>query len=112
MSIPGSQWWAKTDEDGEPALSVEQHLLNVGTVAEELIARLGERVSGGAVCAASHDVGKISLSFASLCQSWLDQAPEGAARAAAELAQMGRMGHGTISAIALDRYFESSRKLA
>lgn len=75
-------FWAKTvrDNDGKelPGISVRDHCLNVGCVAEALLARAGETLralmpAGTATLAALHDVGKISTGFQAKCQVWLDQ---------------------------------------
>lgn len=60
---------------GEPGISVRDHCLNVGCVAEALIARLPPCVRGlippGATAlAALHDVGKISPGFQRKCPYW------------------------------------------
>ena len=61
--------WAKTDpETGIPCLSVKDHCLIVGSVAEVLIERLSTEVkgnipSGAITLISSHDVGKISPGF-------------------------------------------------
>ena len=62
------KFWAKTIGDGEPGISVRDHCLNVGCVAEALIARAGEMLyglmpDGVATLAALHDIGKISTGF-------------------------------------------------
>lgn len=55
--------WAKTTEDGRPGISVRDHCLNVGFVAERLLARLLPAVRGllpvrgVATLAALHDIG-------------------------------------------------------
>lgn len=69
-------FWAKTRGDGKPGISVRDHSLNVGSVAEALVATLSghakPRVPRGAVTlAALHDVGKISAGFAAKCEAWL-----------------------------------------
>lgn len=58
-------FWAKTIGENESGLSVRDHCLNVGCVAEALIERAGETLrallpKGSATLAALHDVGKIS----------------------------------------------------
>ena len=71
-------FWAKTLPNGSPGISVRDHCLNVGCVAEAIILRAGESVralipNGAASLAALHDVGKISTGFQSKCQAWLAQ---------------------------------------
>jgi CRISPR-associated endonuclease/helicase Cas3 len=72
-SPPG--FWAKTDEDGRPGVSVRDHCLNVGCVAEALRERLSPAVrdllpDGVITLAALHDVGKISPGFLRKCAVW------------------------------------------
>jgi CRISPR-associated endonuclease/helicase Cas3 len=72
------EFWAKTTEDDQPGISVRDHCLNVGCVAEALIEVLPTLLkdllpSGAATLAALHDVGKISTGFQSKCQAWLEQ---------------------------------------
>lgn len=60
--------WAKTTSDGRPGMSVRDHCLNVGCVAESLISLLPQSVrrilpQGAATVAAIHDVGKVSPGF-------------------------------------------------
>lgn len=67
--------WAKTLPDGCPGVSVRDHALNVGCVAEALISRLPPSVrellpAGAATLAALHDVGKISPGFQQQCAAW------------------------------------------
>ena len=74
-----SGFWAKTTEDGQPGISVRDHCLNVGCVAEALIKVLPTLFQdllppGAATLAALHDVGKISTGFQSKCQAWLEKA--------------------------------------
>jgi CRISPR-associated endonuclease/helicase Cas3 len=69
-------FWAKTLTNGTPGISVRDHCLNVGCVAEALIERLPQFVSdllppGAATLAALHDVGKISAGFQSKSPSYL-----------------------------------------
>ncbi len=72
--------WAKTTKDGQPGISVRDHCLNVGCVAEALIAALPEPLRallppGAATLAALHDVGKISPGFQQKCRTWLATHP-------------------------------------
>lgn len=82
VSSSGPTFWAKTvrNEEGEevPGLSVFDHCLNVGCVAEALIAALPSAVRallpvGAATLAALHDAGKITLGFQAKCSRWLHQ---------------------------------------
>ncbi len=68
--------WAKTDpESGRPVLTVRDHCIHVGAVAEyigQLLPSLTKKhlPSGYATLAALHDVGKITLGFQKKCPSW------------------------------------------
>src|SRR3990172_3053962 len=58
--------WAKTLPDGAPGISVRDHCLNVGCVAEALVNLLPKRLQEllppeAATLAALHDVGKVVL---------------------------------------------------
>jgi CRISPR-associated endonuclease/helicase Cas3 len=73
-----AHFWAKTTPDGRPGISVRDHCLNVGCVAEALIGCLPPLVQellprGAATLAALHDVGKISAGFLRKCPAWLIQ---------------------------------------
>jgi len=65
--------WAKTDPvNGRPALTVRDHCLVVGAVAEAILKRLSPAAAnlaprGSAFVAAAHDIGKISPGFQSKC---------------------------------------------
>ncbi len=78
------KFWAKTTRMGNalevPGISVHDHCLNVGCVAEALICGLprgvlellpGERGQAAALLAAVHDVGKITIGFQAKCPAWL-----------------------------------------
>src|SRR5438876_381835 len=78
MDSSANYFWAKTSKDGQPGISVHDHCLNVGCVAEALINLLPRPVrdllpSGAATLAALHDVGKISTGFLRKCPVWLVQ---------------------------------------
>ena len=69
-------FWAKTTSDGNPGISVHDHCLNVGCVAQRLICAMPERLRkllphGAATLAALHDVGKISPGFQQKCPAWV-----------------------------------------
>ena len=68
--------WAKTTSDGQPGISVRDHCLNVGCVAEALHKALSAPVRpllpcGATTLAALHDVGKILPGFQRKCSAWL-----------------------------------------
>jgi CRISPR-associated endonuclease/helicase Cas3 len=74
--IHGTRCWAKTTRDGEPGISVRDHCLNVGHVAEALVERLPPILAcklptGIITLAAAHDVGKLSPGFQAKCASWI-----------------------------------------
>ncbi len=76
MDWNGVHFWAKTTKDGQPGISVRDHCLNVGCVAEALIAAVPENVRallppGATTLAALHDVGKITIGFQTKCPQWL-----------------------------------------
>lgn len=67
--------WAKTTQDGKPGISVRDHCLNVGCVAEALLALLPPQLHklippGAATLAALHDIGKVSPGFQRKCDLW------------------------------------------
>ena len=75
---PHEQCWAKTTEDGKPGISVLDHCLNVGCVAEALLALLSPQLHtlippGAATLAALHDIGKVSPGFQVKSEAWLVQ---------------------------------------
>jgi len=77
MNATGTIFWAKTTKEGLPGISVRDHCLNVGCVAEALIDPLPPAArtllpSGAATLAALHDVGKITLGLRSL---WMSTVP-------------------------------------
>ncbi|HOW64245.1 MAG TPA: CRISPR-associated helicase Cas3' [Candidatus Paceibacterota bacterium] len=81
MDPDNIHFWAKTTKNAEgidmPGISVYDHCLNVGCVAEALIAALPPRVQallppGAVTLAALHDIGKITLGFQAKCPMWLE----------------------------------------
>jgi CRISPR-associated endonuclease/helicase Cas3 len=74
---PYEECWAKTTEDGRPGISVRDHCLNVGCVAETLLKVLSVELqrklpqTGVATLAALHDVGKVSPGFQVKSETWL-----------------------------------------
>ena len=76
------QFWAKTVRDAEgreqPGISVRDHCLNVGCVAEAIIESLPPRVRallppGASTFVALHDVGKLSPGFLRKCTEWRER---------------------------------------
>ncbi len=72
--------WAKTTQDGKPGISVRDHCLNVGCVAEALLALLPPQLQklippSAATLAALHDIGKVSPGFQQKCKEWLAKHP-------------------------------------
>ncbi|MFC1896326.1 CRISPR-associated helicase Cas3' [Thermodesulfobacteriota bacterium] len=74
------EYWAKTTPEGDPGISVHDHMRNVGHVARllalqnrQLLDLLNLDAESVASLAASHDVGKISQGFQQKCQAWIDQ---------------------------------------
>jgi CRISPR-associated endonuclease/helicase Cas3 len=68
--------WAKTLPDGNPGISVRDHCLNVGCVAEALRKLLPQHLGdllppGVATLPALHDLGKVSPGFQQKCEKWL-----------------------------------------
>jgi CRISPR-associated endonuclease/helicase Cas3 len=75
---PPAVCWAKTLPCGAPGISVRDHCLNVGCVAEAIMKLAGITLRnliprGAATLAALHDVGKISTGFQAKCPTWLVQ---------------------------------------
>ncbi len=73
-------FWAKTDADEKPGISVQTHMNNVGAVALYLtkiklkyFESLGLNQSSIASLSALHDIGKISQGFQSKCEAWLKE---------------------------------------
>lgn len=71
-------FWAKTTEEGNPGISVYDHLINVGCMAQciaeaspELIGRFNILSTDIGALAALHDLGKISPGFQQKCAAWL-----------------------------------------
>jgi CRISPR-associated endonuclease/helicase Cas3 len=69
-------YWAKTTKNNKPGISVRDHCLNVGCVAEALIELLPEQLqkllpASAATLAALHDIGKVSPGFQQKCDDWV-----------------------------------------
>lgn len=72
MNSANDHFWAKTTPDGRPGITVQAHCLNVGCVAEAIIASLTANVRsllppGSTTLAALHDIGKITIGFQAKC---------------------------------------------
>ena len=75
-----THFWAKTTADGKPGLSVQDHMMNVGSIARciaenlpEALERFQLQSSAIGALAALHDVGKISPGFQRKCEAWLEE---------------------------------------
>ncbi len=67
--------WAKTDESGQPALTLRDHSIHVGSVGREVLSRLPPATSnlpphGSFLLIAGHDIGKLSPGFLMKCNTW------------------------------------------
>ncbi|MHB8523844.1 MAG: CRISPR-associated helicase Cas3' [Limisphaerales bacterium] len=80
MNRKPTEFWAKTVRDAHgvevPGISVRDHCLNVGCVAEALIHQMPPALkcvlpAGAANLAASHDIGKVSPGFQQKCPAWM-----------------------------------------
>jgi CRISPR-associated endonuclease/helicase Cas3 len=75
-----THFWAKTTAEGEPGISVYDHMVNVGCVARciaetfpEILGRFHLQSSAVGALAALHDLGKISPGFQRKCEAWLEK---------------------------------------
>ncbi|PYV21643.1 MAG: hypothetical protein DMG27_20215 [Acidobacteria bacterium] len=80
---PHEDCWDKTTKDGRPGISVRDHCLNVGCIAEALLTFLPRQLkdllpAGSAALAALHDIGKVSPGFQRKSEAWLVQRSLGA----------------------------------
>ena len=73
-------FWAKTTKEEQPGISVYEHMVNVGYVAQcisemapQLLNRFHLKASIVGAISALHDLGKISPGFQQKCQAWLEQ---------------------------------------
>jgi len=111
--------WAKTfrDSRGEevPGISVFDHCLNVGWVAQALAAQLPSRVrallpgpngQAAAVLAALHDIGKLTLGFQVKCTVW--SFPEELAESVRRQAQSSVSDHALVSQVFLQDLLRDS----
>ena len=111
-----SYFWAKTTPDGRPGISVYDHMVNVGCVAQciaetspEILARFYLQLSAVGALAALHDLGKISPGFQRKCEAWLG---------ANDLAKVARNGcwdnemesdHGKVSHSAVQQFLTQKK---
>lgn len=107
-----TEFWAKTDDDGNPGVSVQEHLLDVGAVA----LLLAEAFAAGqesqpfssaqvAFLAAIHDIGKISPGFQRKCARWLDQNRLKTEDANSSWKTIMEPDHGAVSHHAIQAFF-------
>jgi CRISPR-associated endonuclease/helicase Cas3 len=77
LTEDSAYFWAKTTANGQPGISVRDHCLNVGCVAEALHDALPLTLKnllprGAVTLAALHDVGKVSPGFQQKCRAWME----------------------------------------
>jgi CRISPR-associated endonuclease/helicase Cas3 len=69
--------WAKTTKENRLGISVRNHCINVGFVAEALIDRTPDwikaafKTNHASILAALHDIGKVSPGFQCKCDNWI-----------------------------------------
>lgn len=73
-------FWAKTTVDRKPGISVYEHMINVGCVAQciaksspKLLDLFNLSAMESGALAALHDIGKISPGFQRKCEAWLNE---------------------------------------
>lgn len=103
-------FWAKTTFDGKPGISVLEHLLNVGAVAQCLAKRrfslLNPSVVG--VLAALHDLGKISPGFQQKCKAWLENNKLEEIARYGEWSHKKETDHGKVSHAAIQEFLKEN----
>ena len=74
------RFWAKTTPEGNPGISVYDHMVNVGCVARciaqsspKILERFQLQSAAVGTLAALHDLGKISPGFQQKCELWLEE---------------------------------------
>jgi CRISPR-associated endonuclease/helicase Cas3 len=74
------EFWAKTTPEKKPGISVLEHMINVGCVAQqmvimqkELLERFHLSMAEIGAFSALHDLGKISPGFQRKCKAWLEE---------------------------------------
>jgi CRISPR-associated endonuclease/helicase Cas3 len=74
------RFWAKTTPEGNPGISVYDHMVNVGCVARciaqsspKILERFQLQSAAVGALAALHDLGKISPGFQQKCELWLEE---------------------------------------
>lgn len=74
------RFWAKTTSEGNPGISVYDHMVNIGCVARciaqtspEILERFHLQSAAVGALAALDDLGKIYPGFQQKCESWLEE---------------------------------------
>ncbi len=103
--------WAKTTDDGKPGISVRDHCLNVGCVAEAIIEFLPPSIKGllpqgATTLAALHDVGKITLGFQVKCPAWLQK--DGLPKVSLGEAALSVTDHALVSQVFIQKLINST----
>jgi CRISPR-associated endonuclease/helicase Cas3 len=108
-------YWAKTIQDKQPGISVLEHLLNVGYVAQsiansapELLKEFQIEARTIAALAALHDLGKISPGFQCKCDEWLKEKNLLDLAARWNWKVTMESDHGKVSHAALQTYFQEN----
>lgn len=104
-------YWAKTTKDNRPGISVRDHCLNVGCVAEALLNLLPRQLRNllppsAATLAALHNIGKVSPGFQQKCPAWLGEHGLSVI-STKENWPLCETHHGKVTAFALRDYFKS-----
>ncbi len=112
-AISLSDCWAKTDPvTGRPALTVRDHCMIVGAVAEAIRAHLPRAVqsvlpAGSVVLTAFHDVGKLTFGFQAKCEFWKSRVRENGVHV--NRLQNSCGNHAGLSQSCLEQIFGSAR---